>query len=556
MSFYPPEQRCPRCRVPLTQNTPTCPNCGLALTGMGSAPGASMSGPLSWQPSGPEEHGAPPTTGRFGNRSNSGPAMYRPGGQFAPRASGPWGTDAGESIGRPASDGQQRSGGFSGAGDRLADPGNASTGYQGAPGQARPSTGWGGSGGGLRSFADYRNAASGRGGPSGYQRSPADSRDTPASYENWPPETLETPGGFYPGEASPSYGGRQTLSGAPGPSWQSGGPSWQQPYAGAPTAYPGSQQAYYNDLAPYDQGLAPPPRRGKKVALIVIAILVLLGAGGAGAAYFLLRPKPIVTVTSKYMVGATPAGAATTILHLTGSKFAANSTVSFLLDGQPEPGHQFLQSDANGALAGDLTITTDWALGPHTLTAKDASGNVTAQGQAIIIVAQGEANTPGPKGAPADDTPSFTIKLTEHAHYKDTGENNTYAYTLVVTGQPDPAGGKVCNPGYDTGKLHTNRGTSGGLRFTETFVVTCSGTYKGGKLMYTQTYSNYKLAFSNGVTCRATASYVNQELDGSFTDATSISGTLSSGTPTLACSNGRSVTAGGVDGTWVGSLSS
>jgi len=432
-----------------------------------------------------------------------------------------------------------------------------SGGYQGPPGPPRPPTGWGGSGSGLRSFADFPNAASGRSGPPSFQQPPAISRDTPASYGDWPPDTLEAPGGFYSGGAAPPFGGRQASGGAPSQSWQPGGQSWQQSYAGTPTAYPGSQPAYYDELAPFDQKLPPAPRRGKKVALIVIAILVLLGAGGTGAAYFLLlRPRPIVTVTSKYTVGTTPAGAATTTLHLTGSQFASNSAVSFLLDGQPEPGHQSLQSDANGALAGDLTITADWALGPHTLTAKDASGNLTAQGKAIMIVAQGQANTPGPKGAPADDTPSFTINLTVQAHDKDTGQNGSYPYTLVITGQPDPAGGKVCNPEIDTGKLQTNRGTAGGLRYTETYIDTCSGTYKGGKLTYTQTFTNYKLVYSNGLTCRATAPIVNQELDGSFTSATAISGTLSSSKATFNCSNGRSVTLQGVDGTWTGSLSS
>ncbi len=351
------------------------------------------------------------------------------------------------------------------------------------------------------------------------------------------------------------YRGSQAFRGAPGQYWQPDGQTWQRNYGGAPAAYPANQYAYGGAYAPADEEMAPmqpAPRRGKKVALIWLIILVLLGAGGGGA-YLFIRSKPVITVTSKYMVGTTPAGAATTQLHLSGSKFAARSAVSFLLDGQPEPGHHAFQSDANGALAGDLTVTTDWPMGQHSLTAKDASGNTTVLGKTIIIVPQGEANTPGPKGAPADDTPSFKLNLVVNVHDNNSGENGTYAYTLTVTGQPDPMGGKVCNPEEDTDQPQTTKDSSGD---TETGTIQCSGTYKGGKITYTQTISNYKLTFHNGITCTATAPFVNRELDGAFTSATEASGTLSSDTPTFTCSNGRSVTIKSFDGTWTGSISS
>ncbi len=303
---------------------------------------------------------------------------------------------------------------------------------------------------------------------------------------------------------------------------------------------------------------APTPPRGKKrLVLSVLALLLLLViAGGGVAAYQLTRPKPILNLTSIYAVGSMPAGAATTVFHIAGSQFAGNSAVSFLLDGKPEPGNLTIQSTSNGAIQGEMTVTTDWALGKHLLTAKDASGDVTLVGKSVFIVAQGEAGTPGPNGAPADDTPSFSMSLTVHAHSKDTGQDSSYPYSLVVTGQPDPAGGTVCSPGRDTNQPQSFNGTTSGHKYRETFVVQCSGTYKGGKITYTQTVTSDKVVYDTGLTCATTGPYVNQELDGSFTSATEVSGTLSSGAATFTCNNGRSGTSNGMDGTWSGSISS
>jgi hypothetical protein len=301
--------------------------------------------------------------------------------------------------------------------------------------------------------------------------------------------------------------------------------------------------------------MQPPPRRGKKVALILLVILALLSAGGA-AAYLYIQSKPAITVTSKYMVGTTPAGAATTSLHVTGAKFTAHSRVSFLLDGQPEPGHQIFQSDASGALKGDLPITAAWPPGQHNLTAKDATGKATVLGKTIAIVTQGQAGTPGPNGAPADDA-SFTINVTIQEHNNNDGQDHSGTGTLVITGHPDPAGGTVCDSDTVTSQSKTEKGTTdNGLTYTETLTGTCGGTYKGGKITFTETISNDTVEYSDGVTCSAPAPYVGLELDGSFTDATHLTGTVSAGTPTITCSNGNQGTLKGITGTWTGTISS
>ncbi len=397
-----------------------------------------------------------------------------------------------------------------------------------------------------------------QGGSRGYQNIPAGYQDAPDDYWNTPgawdhaagPRSVPadypgTAGGYDDDEPAPLYGSSQAFRGAPSRSWQQV----------APAAPGGIQHQYFGyfppDLAD-EPPMPPPPGRGKKVALMLLVLLALL-AGGGGAAYLFIQSKPVITVTSKYMVGATPAGSATTSLHVTGAKFAAHSAVSFLLDGQPEPGHRIFQSDASGALKGDLPITAQWALGQHNLTARDASGKTTILGKTIAIVPQGQAGTPGPNGAPADDA-SFTIHLLIHAHNNNTGQDETDTGTLVVTGQPDPAGGTVCNPDADTGQPQTVNESDNGVKYTATVTVTCSGSYKGGKMTYKQIWSGVTFTYSNGVTCTA-PSFAFIELDGSFTSAAALSGALTGDSPTITCSNGNSVIYKAMSGSWTGAIS-
>ncbi len=538
MSYYAPQQ-CPRCRARLAPGAATCANCGFILT------------------------------------NPSGPAMYRPGGQSAPRSDDAWSGSGGVFNRQSGPQYQQPGafGGFSGAGDVLTHYErsqvsqsflDASTRYERPQsGPPTPSAAWNRPVGSQRPFSDYQGtppSAAGYGSsPTSFQRPAAPSRD-----QGWSYEPTQRSAGFYQDDAEP-YGRSQPYRGGSVPMYQPGGQrssamyqpggqSWQYASAGLPTAYPDAQPAY--DPFASSEAFGPPmlpPRKSRKPLLMVLALLVVLGAVGGGAAFWYLRSRPVITVTSKYLVGSTPAGAASTTLHVAGSQFAPHSAVSFLLDGQPEPGHQIFQSDGSGGLQGDLAVTTDWPIGQLKLAAKDASGNTTFQSKTIAVVTPGEANTPGPKGAPADDA-SFTLHLAVKSHDKDTGENSNGTYTLVVTGQPDPAGGTVCNPQYDTGKPQTEKGTAtNGLRYTATYTVTCSGTYKGGKITYKQIWSDTKIIYANGVTCTV-PQFVNAELDGSFTSATAASGTLSSDAPTVTCSNGGSGTIKGVEGTWKGSI--
>jgi hypothetical protein len=276
-----------------------------------------------------------------------------------------------------------------------------------------------------------------------------------------------------------------------------------------------------------------------KVLLIVLSFVLVLGAAGGGiTAYMLTRPQPVMSVTSNYQVGSIPAGSTGTVLHVSARSFSGSSAISFLLDNLPVASNQRVSSDANGNVRADLMITTAWAVGNHTLTAKDASGYATKVGVTVAIVPQGQAHTPGPNGAPPDDK-SFILYVHEQVQDAGTGKQlGTYTETLIVTGKPDPSGGTVCQY-RDNGQPQTNQGNAGnGLTDRDTAILSCSGTYKAGKLTYTETATSDKAVYSDGVSCVAHTPYVVEHLEGTFTSQDTISGTVSSDSITADCNQG------------------
>jgi len=287
-----------------------------------------------------------------------------------------------------------------------------------------------------------------------------------------------------------------------------------------------------------------PPMQSKssnrlKVLLIFLSVVLVLGVSGGGiVAYLLTRPQPVISVTSTYHVGSTPAGSTGTVLHVSARSFSGSSAITFLLDNAPVASGQNVSSDANGNIKADLRITTAWAVGNHTLNAKDASGYVTKVGMAVAIVPQGQAHTPGPNGAPPDDM-SFTLNASMQAQDAGTGKQlGSTTETLIITGKPDPSGGSVCQS-LDDGQPHSYSGNAGnGITYRETFIWSCSGTYKGGKLSYTETATTDKVDFSNGISCVAHTHYVSEHLEGTFTSQNTISGTLSSDSITADCNRG------------------
>ena len=295
---------------------------------------------------------------------------------------------------------------------------------------------------------------------------------------------------------------------------------------------------------------AQPSHRGRSIALIIIILVVVLGGAG-GITYVLTRPKPVINVTSQYTSGSTLVGSASTAFHIRGSQFSSNSTITFLLDSQQTPGNQTIVSDANGSFIINLAVTAQWGAGKHTLTARDAGGYETKVGQSILIVQPGEAGSPGPNGAPADDTELFTLHVTIQSQALAGATE-----TLTVTGQPDPAGGTVCNKSVDDGQPHSVKGSNGaGQTYTETVVLKCSGTYKTGKISYTETVTSAKIVFDAGPTCTLVGNYAVQKLTGSFTDATHAKGDFSSEAAIYDCGSSGVLPVAPQSGTWTATSS-
>ncbi len=321
--------------------------------------------------------------------------------------------------------------------------------------------------------------------------------------------------------------------------WTAGGvPNYSPPVFQHPSTPPPVQQKSGNQL---------------KVLLVVLAVVLVLGTGGGGiAAYLLTRPQPVISVTSDYRVGSIPAGSTGTVFHVSGHHFSGTSAITFLLDRVLVTGSQTVQSDADGNIRADLTVTDGWAVGNHTLLAKDAAGYTTQVGPTVTIVPQGQAHTPGPNGAPPDDM-SFTINATVQAQDAKTGEQ-TWNETVIITGQPD--GGSVCES-MDDGQPHTFTGDFGnGVTYTKTMVFKCSGTYKGGKLSYTETVTSIQYTLSNGETCGMNSPFVYDHLEGIFSNQNTLSGSYSADAFSIPCSGGGIVNvyrdAG--TGTWTGAL--
>ena len=267
-----------------------------------------------------------------------------------------------------------------------------------------------------------------------------------------------------------------------------------------------------------------------KWVIVIVVAVVVAGGGAAGAlAYVLTRPQPVISVNSPYKVGNTPAGSAGTSLHITGRDFSGSSTITFLLDGQTAPDAPHVASDAQGNLSANLPVTSAWSQGRHTLTARDAGGYNTKAGILVQIVAQGEAHTPGPFGAPPDDA-SFRVNIQYQGQYDQGGGPFSGTDTEIVTGRPDPAGGRVCQP-EDDGQPHTysSHTLNTGIPTTQTIVYSCSGTYKRGALTLTETLISDTVQLNdNGaqITCHLLNPGVDEQLTGSYTAQGTFSGTL------------------------------
>lgn len=299
---------------------------------------------------------------------------------------------------------------------------------------------------------------------------------------------------------------------------------------------------------------------GLKTVIIVVAAVVVVAAGGvAAAAYFLNRPQPLISASSNYRVGNTLAGANGTVLHISGQKFSSNSAITFLLDGNPAPGNAGAQSDSNGNFSANVPVTSAWSVGAHTLTARDAGNNDTKNSVSLIVVQPGRANTPGPNGAPPDDA-TFTISLTAKGTYALGNQPFNNTEIVNITGHPDPAGGTACR-NVDSGQQFNTQGVTldTHIPFSETYSLSCQGSYKGGNVTYTETLVTNVITYTTtGIRCTLTSPQLNQQITGSYTSQHIFSGTVVYGNVPRSdfhCTNPNSYFYySGGHGTWMGTV--
>jgi len=318
-----------------------------------------------------------------------------------------------------------------------------------------------------------------------------------------------------------------------------------------------AQQQPLDPASTPSQARKPKSNTWLKLLLLCLVIIILFGAIGGGiTAYVLTRPKPVMTVISDFQVGLTPAGSNGTVLHVSTHSFSGSSAITFLLDNQAIASKHHVTSDAHGNLKVDLLITDAWRIGNHKLTARDASGYTTKVGLPVIIVRQGQADTPGPNGSPPDDR---FFSVDGSVHVQDAGTEKplgTYTISLGVIGRSDPYGGIVCQSS-DHGQTNTSDGILGdGITYREIYAYTCSGSYKSGRLSYIETSISAKIFYSNGPICVAHTPFVNMDLEGTFTNQNTISGTMSGDSFTLDCGGvlGTQIVRAS-KGTWTGQAS-
>jgi hypothetical protein len=163
-------------------------------------------------------------------------------------------------------------------------------------------------------------------------------------------------------------------------------------------------------------------------------------------------------------------------------------------------------------------VTSAWSVGKHKLTAHDAGNTTTNTGVPISIVQQGEAHTPGPKGAPPNDA-TFTVDVSVQGRWDDNAryEDN---FVLKVTGQHEP---QVCSD-YANDTPQSGTITFEGDTYPDQSTYTCTGTYKGGIITYTETLQAMNIFDSKGNTCslsspqrsslQITGSYADQRFSG------------------------------------------
>ena len=123
---------------------------------------------------------------------------------------------------------------------------------------------------------------------------------------------------------------------------------------------------------------------------VIIGVVVAVILAGSGLTVLLSRPPalvPTIDVSSHYIDNGIPLDPVVQRWYncctSQGNSLPLTLQITFLLDSTAIKQDMQAESDSNGNVSTDLTVTTDWSIGQHMLIAHDASNNTTKIGKAI-----------------------------------------------------------------------------------------------------------------------------------------------------------------------------
>ncbi|GHO43578.1 hypothetical protein [Ktedonospora formicarum] len=218
-------------------------------------------------------------------------------------------------------------------------------------------------------------------------------------------------------------------------------------------------------------------QKGLSTVLTIVITIFLSALASYTILYFAL-PKPMLSIQSDYHHEGLAAGSNGTIFYLNGRNFSPNTTIALYLDEKRLANQSTITSAQDGTFRTELMVTTNWTPGKHKISVQNDTNRIDSS--EFIIVQPGEAHTPGPANAPANDS-SFEFLITFQGRIENTAPF-TWQQEFDIRGKENPKGGSVCTDA-DTGKPQR---ISSSTKEMHVRATKCQGNYQSGQITYDQ----------------------------------------------------------------------
>lgn len=264
-------------------------------------------------------------------------------------------------------------------------------------------------------------------------------------------------------------------------------------------------------------------RRSRLRTTLTIITTIVLSALISYAILSFTIPQPTLTVQSDYHRTGLAAGSSGTIFYLNGHHFAANTPITLLLDGHLLKDAPAVRSTGEGSFRAELTVTANWGSGMHQISVQRHANSDKINPVQVIIVQPGEAHTPGPANAPANDS-TFELVVTFQGRIEGKAPF-TWQQEFDIHGRPDPQGGSICTDD-DTGTLQKISSTKNEIH---TRAMRCQGHYISGQLTYDEIIvadQVKRLKGTQTIQCTIPPDTTYLHLSGAFSNKTVASGTF------------------------------